>query len=111
MEVTEPRLPCFKLAAKFGRDDIIKRFLGSGRTGFYFAVVREGEVGAGDAIELVSRDANKIAVADITRLYARDKADAETMQRAVRVSALPESWRAYFQKRIERLRTAPGDST
>jgi len=109
--VTEPRLPCFKLAAKFGRDDVIKRFLGSGRTGFYFAVVREGEVGAGDAIELVSQDANKIAVADITRLYVRDKADVETMQRVVRVSSLPESWRAYFQKRIERLRAVPGDSS
>src|SRR3989337_4582725 len=54
--VTEPRLPCYKLAAKFGRDDIIKRFLHSGRTRFYFAVIREGEVGTGDGIELVSRD-------------------------------------------------------
>src|SRR6266851_1777434 len=52
--VTQPRLPCYKLAVKFGRDDIIKRFLGSGRTGFYFAVLKEGEVGAGDSIELLS---------------------------------------------------------
>jgi MOSC domain-containing protein YiiM len=63
--VTEPRMPCYKLGIKFGRDDIIKRFLASGRTGFYFAVLQEGEVGAGDAIELISRDKNNVTVADI----------------------------------------------
>ncbi len=109
--VTEPRLPCFKLAARFGRDDIIKRFLGSGRTGFYFAVLQEGDVGAGDSIELVGRDANNITVADITRLYARERDDAETMRRAVQVSALPERWRTYFEKRLERRRAGPRDST
>lgn len=101
--VTEPRLPCYKLAAKFGRDDIIKRFLQSGRTGCYFAVLQEGEVGSGDAIELLSRDEHGIRVADITRLYVRDKDDLETLRRAVEVKALPESWRSYFWKRIERL--------
>ncbi|MBI2115875.1 MAG: MOSC domain-containing protein, partial [candidate division NC10 bacterium] len=49
--VTEPRLPCYKLGVKFGREDIVKRFLQSGRTGFYVAVLQEGEVGAGDGIE------------------------------------------------------------
>ena len=101
--VTEPRLPCYKLAAKFGRDDIIKRFLHSGRTGCYFAVLREGEVGRGDGIELVGRDEHDVSVADITRLYVRDKDDLETLRRAVEVKALPESWRSYFWKRIERL--------
>lgn len=101
--VTEPRLPCYKLAAKFGRDDIIKRFLHSGRTGCYFAVLQEGEVGPGDSIELFGRDEHGVSVADITRLYARDKDDLETLRRAVEVKALPESWRSYFWKRIERL--------
>jgi len=101
--VTEPRLPCHKLAAKFGRDDIIKRFLHSGRTGFYFAVIREGEVGTGDGIELVSRDEHNVTVADITRLYVREKDDVGTLRRAVQVTALPESWRGYFRKRIEKL--------
>jgi len=103
--VTEPRLPCHKLAAKFGRDDIIKRFLHSGRTGFYFAVLQEGEVGTGDGIELVSRDEHNVTVADITRLYVREKDDMTTLRRAVQVEALPESWRGYFQKRIEKLST------
>ena len=101
--VTEPRLPCYKLAAKFGRDDIIKRFLHSGRTGFYFAVMQEGEVGTGDGIELVSRDEHSVTVADITRLYVREKDDVDTLRRAVNVTALPESWRGYFHKRIEKL--------
>ncbi len=101
--VTEPRLPCYKLALKFGRDDIIKRFLASGRTGFYFAVLQEGEVGAGDHIEPISRDEHDITVADITRLYVRDKDDLPSLRRAVQVRALPESWRRHFQKRIDKL--------
>jgi len=101
--VTEPRLPCYKLGIKFGRADIIKRFLQSRRTGFYFAVVKEGEVKAGDAIELLSRDANNIAISDITRLYAFEKDDLETLRRAVKLEALSESWREYFQRQIKKL--------
>ena len=101
--VTEPRLPCYKLAAKFGRGDVIKRLLHSGRTGFYFAVMQEGEVGTGDGIELVSLDEHSVTVADITRLYVREKDDMGTLRRAVQVTALPESWRMYFGKRIEKL--------
>jgi MOSC domain-containing protein YiiM len=98
--VTEPRMPCYKLGIKFGRTDILKRFLASGRTGFYFSVEREGEIGAGDEIELIGRDENNIKVADITRLYARDKNDVATMRRAIAVEALPETWRDYFRQRI-----------
>src|SRR5437773_9008064 len=75
--VTEPRMPCYKLGIKFGRSDIIKRFLASRRTGFYFAVLKEGKVKAGDEIELIGRDANNISIADITRLYAFEKDDLE----------------------------------
>jgi len=56
VQVTQPRLPCFKLAAKFQRDDILKRFLQSGRSGFYLSVIEEGLVAAGDAIERVQED-------------------------------------------------------
>lgn len=101
--VTEPRMPCYKLAAKFGTDDIISRFLQSGRTGCYFAVVQEGEVRAGDKIVLLGRDGHDITVADITRLYVRDKDDLTTLRRVVQVAALPERWRGYFVKRIEKL--------
>lgn len=100
---TEPRLPCYKLAIKFGRPDILKRFLASRRTGFYFAVVKEGPVKAGDSIELLSRDTNDIAVADITRLYAFDKDNLEMLQRVVKLEALSESWRDYFRHHLEKL--------
>jgi MOSC domain-containing protein YiiM len=101
--VTEPRLPCYKLNAKFAREDMVKRFLRSRRTGFYLSVAREGEIGAGDAIHVLSRDENRVSVADIVRLYAFDRDDLAGMRRAAAVAALPESWRSYF---IERAGTA-----
>ena len=100
--VTEPRMPCHKLGIKFGRTDIIKRFLASRRTGFYFAVVREGTVGAGDAIELIRREQQEISVADITRLYAFEKDDVKGLRRAIRVEALPENWKGYFRHQLEK---------
>src|SRR5712692_3335538 len=100
--VTQPRLPCYKLAVKFGRDDIIKRFLGSGRTGFYFAVLKEGEVGAGDPIEMISRDANDLTVAGVTQLYLHGENDLGALQRALRVNALPDSWKVHFERKIEK---------
>jgi MOSC domain-containing protein YiiM len=104
--VTQPRLPCYKLGLKFGRDDMVKRFLASGRTGFYFSVSREGEVGTGDEITLIGRDKNNVAVPDITRLYVSKRyspAEVETLHRATRVEALPESWRSYFLERLQKL--------
>jgi MOSC domain-containing protein YiiM len=100
--VTEPRMPCYKLGIKFGRADIIKRFLASRRTGFYFAVMREGMVGAGDDVELIEREQQEISVADITRLYAFDKDDVKSLRRAIQVEALPESWKGYFQHQLEK---------
>src|SRR5204863_10010057 len=73
--VTEPRMPCYKLGIKFGRADIVKRFLASRRTGFYFAAVCEGMVGTGDAIRLIGQEQQDSSVADITRLYASAKDD------------------------------------
>ena len=100
--VTEPRLPCYKFGVKFGRADILKKFLISRRSGFYFAVLREGEVRAGESIERLGRDGNDISVEDIVRLYAFDQDDVETMRRAMRVEALPEKWRGYFRHQLER---------
>lgn len=100
VKVTEPRMPCYKLGIKFQRNDILRRFLASGRTGFYFSVEQEGEVGAGDEITWLSRDENNVTVADITRLYVRGKDDPETMRRAIALEALPESWREHFRKQL-----------
>jgi MOSC domain-containing protein YiiM len=101
--ITEPRMPCYKLGLKFGRSDIIKRFLASERTGFYFAVLQEGEVGAGDQIEVIQKNKNGVRVSDITRLYVSDKHNVELLRRAVEVEALPESWRGYFRKQLQKL--------
>src|SRR6266700_6524380 len=100
--VTEPRMPCYELGIRFGRPDIIKRFLASRRTGFYFAVVRGGMVGAGDPIELIGRAQQEISVADITRLYAFEKNDLESLRRAIEVEALSENWKGYFKHQLDK---------
>jgi MOSC domain-containing protein YiiM len=101
--VTEPRMPCYKLGIKFGRSDIVKRFLASERTGFYFAVLQESEVGAGDPIELIEGSKRSVRVSDITQLYTREKQNIGLLRRAIEVEALPESWRNYFQHRLAKL--------
>lgn len=98
--VTQPRVPCYKLGLKFGRDDILKRFLQSGLTGFYFAVRKEGNVAAGDSITLLQRDDHQVSVADITRLYREEKYNADLLQKVVDVEVLPERWREYFMERL-----------
>jgi MOSC domain-containing protein YiiM len=100
-QVTQPRMPCYKLAAKFQRDDILRRFLKSMRTGFYFSVIEEGDVGTEDAIELVSRDATGITVTDVTRLYISKGKDQDLLRRAAQLEALPASWRDYFLDQLE----------
>lgn len=109
--VTQPRLPCYKLGVRFQSDDMVKRFLASGRTGFYLAITREGEVGAGDEIRVIARDSNGVPVSEVTRLYlaktyAED--DVTTVHRALRVAALPESWKRYLRERLQTRRTAAG---
>jgi MOSC domain-containing protein YiiM len=103
--VTQPRLPCYKLGVRFGTDDMVKRFLASGRTGFYLAVTREGEVAAGDKIAVISRDANAVPVTEITRLYVAKRfapEDLDSLGRAMKVAALPEDWKEYFRERMQR---------
>ncbi len=101
--VIEPRMPCYKLGIRLGRADIIKKFLASERTGFYLSVRREGEVGAGDQFELIENNKQSVRVSDVTRLYTRDRHNTELLRRAIRVEALPESWKGYFQHQLEKL--------
>jgi MOSC domain-containing protein YiiM len=102
--VTQPRLPCYKLGVRFQSDDMVRRFLASGRTGFYLAVGCEGEVGAGDEIKVIARDPHGVPVSEVTRLYiAKRYGDDEvnSVRRALRVAALPESWKEYFRERLQ----------
>jgi len=103
---TQPRMPCYKLGIRFGRTDIIKRFLMSERSGIYFSVLKEGEVGAGDEFELLEKNASGVRVVDVTRLYSSDKKNVDLLRQAIASDALPSSWREYFQKRLEGLEHA-----
>jgi MOSC domain-containing protein YiiM len=101
--VTQPRLPCYKLGLRFGRDTFVKQFLRSGRTGFYLRVIRPGEIAAGDAMTFLARESHGTAVADIVRLYAHDRVDEDGMRRALSSPSLPGGWREWFQERLDRV--------
>ena len=96
VRTTEPRMPCYKLGIRFGRDDIVKRFLASGRSGFYLSVRQEGRLQEGDSIEPLKRRSQSVTVADVTRLYTTDRENVELLRRVVALDALGESWRQYF---------------
>jgi MOSC domain-containing protein YiiM len=99
--VTQPRMPCFKLGIRFGRADMVKRFLKSGRTGFYLSVRREGQVTAGDSIgHAPSQEHHGVAVSDVTSLYTSDAENQELLRRVSELAALPEGWKNYFRKRL-----------
>jgi MOSC domain-containing protein YiiM len=97
--VTQPRLPCFKLGLRFDRDDMVARFVSVDRSGFYLAVEQEGEIGAGDAIELIEHDPRRLSVAELYRLRlgggARDR-----LEIAAGHPAISDGWRAHFQRHL-----------
>jgi MOSC domain-containing protein YiiM len=99
--VTQPRMPCYKLGIRFGRMDMVKRFLRSGRSGFYLSVSKEGEIGAGDAIEWTPSHDPAITVAEFVSLYAGDGRNQDLLRRAMQVPAIPEGWRDYFHKHLQ----------
>jgi MOSC domain-containing protein YiiM len=97
--VTQPRSPCYKLGIRFARDDMTKRFYESRRFGFYLKVLAEGQLQAGAATTLVSRDPNAVSVADVIRLFTGDSHDRALLGRALKISTLPEGWRKALQDR------------
>jgi MOSC domain-containing protein YiiM len=100
--LTEPRMPCYKLGIRLGRSEAIKRFLASRRTGMYFAVVKEGELTAGDSIDLLTRGTSGVSVDDITQLYAGAMGDSKMLRRVAELEALPARWRSYFKQKLEK---------
>ena len=102
--VAEPRMPCFKLGLRFGDPKMIKRFLQSQRTGFYFGVEEEGHIEAGDTIELLEKNPESdLRVQEVTRLYTTDRDNRELLLKAIETAALPESWRGYFVHKVQKL--------
>jgi MOSC domain-containing protein YiiM len=104
--VTQPRMPCYKLGVRFQIDDMVKRFLASGRLGYYVAVTREGEVGAGDEIQVIAQDPNAVPVSEIMRLYVAKKygdRDLDSMRKALQVPSLPDDWKDYFREILQQM--------
>ncbi len=100
-EVTQPRLPCFKLGIRFDDPGMVRRFLEAERTGYYLRVTRPGEVEAGDEIEILERDPSAVAVAEITRVFTRDRHDAAVLRRVLTPPALADDLRHYFEQLLE----------
>jgi len=99
--VSEPRMPCYKLNVRFGRPDMVKRFMASRRSGFYFRVSKEGEVSPGDTIESLSTDKHGVSVADVITLYAFDRGNFDLWKKVLKAEALPEGWQSYFRHHFE----------
>lgn len=100
--VRQPRMPCYKLAVRFQRDDMLERFLDSGRSGFYFSVEKQGTVAVGDSFEFLSRAKEAVTIAEMNRIFASDRYNRPLLQKAIATPALPEDWREYFVERLER---------
>jgi MOSC domain-containing protein YiiM len=100
VEVTQPRTPCFKLGIKMGMPKFPKMFLSSGRVGFYLRVLREGEVGAGDAFERIEECPERVSVREMSRLLFFEPENLEGAKRALRVRALSPGWRNSFENRL-----------
>ena len=96
--VTQPRLPCFKLGIRFGRPDILKRFLQSGRTGFYFSVAIEGEIGVGDSIDSITKSRDGLTVAEVVNLYTVDANNQELLRRATHHQFYPRAGKTTFAR-------------
>ena len=96
--VVQPRLPCFKLGIRFDDPGMVRRFLRAGRSGYYLRIASEGEVAAGDRIDIVAPDPPGVPVSEITRLFTRDQDDVEGIRRLLAIDTLPDEWRAYFDQ-------------
>lgn len=108
---TQPRLPCYKLGIRFGRNDIIDQFLTSGRTGFYFAVVEPGEIGKDDLVERIEADEHRISISTLLRLiFIEEQPDARLLKQALNVKALSAGWRTRILKKLEKLTAQEADS-
>jgi MOSC domain-containing protein YiiM len=96
VQVSQPRQPCSTLAARYGREDFVKLVVDSGRTGFYFSVLEEGRVRAGDRLDLVSQDSHQVSIDFANHIYHHDRKNRNGIEKVLAVPALSESWKKSF---------------
>jgi MOSC domain-containing protein YiiM len=109
VEVTQPRVPCFKLAMKMGMPEFLKVFMPSGRVGFYFRVLEEGEVGAGDALERVKVGPEQMTVREMFHLLYFTKQKLEGARKALRIPAMSPGWRGSFEQIVGKAQKGPAE--
>jgi MOSC domain-containing protein YiiM len=100
LEVAQPRLPCFKLGLRMGDRLFPKRFAAAGRPGAYLRIVREGDIGAGDPIEVVSRPEHGVTSALVSRALV---GEPELLPEALAATELPPELREWMAERAERM--------
>jgi MOSC domain-containing protein YiiM len=103
VQVSQPRQPCGTLAARYGRNDFVKLVADSGRTGFYFRVLTEGQVRAGDAVALIERDPRSVSIAFANQIFHHDRTNRDGIEKVLAVPALSLSWQRSFQELRNRL--------
>lgn len=97
LQVTQPRLPCFKLGLALGLPGFPKAFLESGSTGFYLRVLQEGTIQAGDPIHLIpSRGAARVTIAGFVEVYRTQQATRDQVARISSLTSLPETWKDWL---------------
>jgi MOSC domain-containing protein YiiM len=101
VQVSQPRQPCGTLAARYGREDLVKLVVDSGRTGFYFRVLREGEARSGDAITVVERDPGAVSIAFANTIFHHNRKDREGIMKVIAIPALSESWQRSFRELLQ----------
>lgn len=101
VQISQPRQPCSTLAARYGKNDLVKLVVDSGRTGFYFKVLEEGIVEKGNLLVLRERDPHGITISFANRIYHHDRHNSDSIKKVLAVPALSESWQRSFRELLE----------
>jgi MOSC domain-containing protein YiiM len=99
LKITQPRMPCYKLNLRFDSAAMVKLFWQSEFSGFYFGVVEEGEIGAGDSIELMERPSKSVTISEVIKTY-KGKVEDEAVVQRVLDSPIGASWKQHILERI-----------
>ena len=99
-EIAEPRVPCWRLGIRMNDPAFVRRFTEAIRPGAYMRIVSEGDVGAGDAIEIVSKPEHDLSVRDVFRIYTRDRRECG---RLLEVPQMSDAWKRWARETLERL--------